>query len=53
MSGGSLGAKGLLVNPNLRTLNSVKGELGLNTTQLRTLETFVDNIKKNLFHKQY
>ena len=48
MSGGSLGAKGLLVNPNLRTLNSVKGELGLNTTQLRTLETFVDNIKKNL-----
>lgn len=52
LSGGTLGAKGLLVNPNLRTLNSLKGKMNLSTTQIRTLDTFTNNIKTNLSPEQ-
>ena len=47
-SGGTVGAKGLLVNPDLRTLNNLKGKMGLTTTQVRTLDTFTTNMKQNL-----
>ena len=47
-SGGTVGARGLLINPDLRTLNSLKGKMGLSTTQVRTLDTFTTNMKQNL-----